>query len=828
MADRIKGITVEIGGDTQGLDKALKDVNDTSRDLQKELKDVQRLLKFDPNNAELLAQRQKLLNEQIENSTKKLNQLKDAEAQVQAQFERGDIGAEQYRAFQRELQDTQQFIRHTENALQDLQDEQDNQAKAQRDLNRLFEVTGQSIEDFADVIGTRTVRAIQQGTASARDLDRAFDRVAQSSIDASVDVREVRQALSRLEDGESSIRGVRREFQHMSQDAQDARDSVKDLGGEISGMMAGAAAGMGIAGIIEKAMDMSNIDTNIELTMEIPEESKKAVKDSVKTVGGYIDDNEQALEGVRKQFQLNADLTDKENQEIVKSAGTISNAYKSIDFTELIQESFEMGKNMNMTQKEALGMTKTLLDMGFPPEQLDIITEYGAQLDRAGYTAGEIQGVFASGIETGAWNIDNLMDGLKEGRIILAEFGTEVPEAVAKSLEGTDISAKQVQSWGTAMAKGGEEGKTAMMDVAIALAGVKDETKRNELGVQFFGTLWEEQGSKITDTIIGAKDKTGDLAQNQKELNDDVSKLDSSPQQRLNKALQDLWTTLEPLLLKVAEFVAQIADWVAKNPELAGTIVAVIAVIGILMGIFMAIAPIITALVGLAGFLSVGIGAIVAPVLIVIAIIIALIAIGVLLYKNWDEIMAWGKDLKKSISESFEKMWNAVSEFMGNLWEDIKEIWGNVMTFFEGIDLVQTGKDILQGLIDGLWDMAENVWNAAKDIASGIGEKIANILDLGSPSKVLMGMGEDTGAGLAIGIKNSMGQVKAMASKMGKMAVPEIDMNVGMKNTNTNGINSEMPSGKSMTVNIHSPKALDIRDASREFNKTLNKMSLMW
>src|SRR3954447_15158987 len=128
--NRIKGITVEIGGDTQGLDKALKGVNDTSRDLQKELKDVQRLLKFDPNNAELLAQKQQLLNDTIANTEEKLNHLKEAQAQVQAQFERGDIGADQYRAFQRELQDTESYLRNMQNALADLQDEQQDQARA--------------------------------------------------------------------------------------------------------------------------------------------------------------------------------------------------------------------------------------------------------------------------------------------------------------------------------------------------------------------------------------------------------------------------------------------------------------------------------------------------------------------------------------------------------------------------------------------------------------------------------------------------------------------------------------------------------------------------
>lgn len=56
MANRIKGITVEIGGDTTGLDKALKSVNTSIRTTQSALKDVNRLLKLDPSNTELLSQ----------------------------------------------------------------------------------------------------------------------------------------------------------------------------------------------------------------------------------------------------------------------------------------------------------------------------------------------------------------------------------------------------------------------------------------------------------------------------------------------------------------------------------------------------------------------------------------------------------------------------------------------------------------------------------------------------------------------------------------------------------------------------------------------------
>ena len=76
MANKIKGLTVEIGGDTTKLGKALEDVNKKSRDLSSELGEVNRLLKLDPGNADLLAQKQKILADAVTNTAKKLDTLK--------------------------------------------------------------------------------------------------------------------------------------------------------------------------------------------------------------------------------------------------------------------------------------------------------------------------------------------------------------------------------------------------------------------------------------------------------------------------------------------------------------------------------------------------------------------------------------------------------------------------------------------------------------------------------------------------------------------------------------------------------------------------------
>ena len=84
MANRIKGITVEIDGSTTGLDKALKDVNSTIKNTQTQLKDVQRLLKLDPSNTELLSQKQRLLKEAIGATKDKLESLKTARDRKEA------------------------------------------------------------------------------------------------------------------------------------------------------------------------------------------------------------------------------------------------------------------------------------------------------------------------------------------------------------------------------------------------------------------------------------------------------------------------------------------------------------------------------------------------------------------------------------------------------------------------------------------------------------------------------------------------------------------------------------------------------------------------
>ena len=122
---RIKGLTIQIDGDTTGLNQALKKTNSTINSTQRELKDVERLLKLDPTNTELLRQKQRLLAEQISTTSDKLKTLKEAQKQAQDQLERGEISQKQYDALEREVAETEQELRKLEDAADDTQKELD-------------------------------------------------------------------------------------------------------------------------------------------------------------------------------------------------------------------------------------------------------------------------------------------------------------------------------------------------------------------------------------------------------------------------------------------------------------------------------------------------------------------------------------------------------------------------------------------------------------------------------------------------------------------------------------------------------------------------------
>ena len=165
----IKGLTVEIGGDTTKLGKALDDVTKKGKDISAELGQINKLLKLDPGNTELLAQKQKVLADAIANTAEKLDTLKEAEKQVQKQFEKGEVSEDQVRALQREIIATENKLESYEKAAKETADQLDNFGKQTKEAEEKTRSFGSKVKDVAATAakGIAAVTSIASAAAGA-------------------------------------------------------------------------------------------------------------------------------------------------------------------------------------------------------------------------------------------------------------------------------------------------------------------------------------------------------------------------------------------------------------------------------------------------------------------------------------------------------------------------------------------------------------------------------------------------------------------------------------------------------------------------------------
>ena len=175
--NRIKGITVEIGGDTTKLQTALKGVNTEIRNTQSQLRDVEKLLKLDPGNTELIAQKHRLLAQAVSETREKLETLKTAQRQADEALRNGTISQQQYDGLQREIVETEQELRRLEQ-----------QAEQSATALQKIGATGEKLQAVGDKVSSVGQKLLPVtgvvtglGTAAvktAADFDSAMSRVA--------------------------------------------------------------------------------------------------------------------------------------------------------------------------------------------------------------------------------------------------------------------------------------------------------------------------------------------------------------------------------------------------------------------------------------------------------------------------------------------------------------------------------------------------------------------------------------------------------------------------------------------------------------------------
>ncbi|HGP8410112.1 TPA: phage tail tape measure protein [Streptococcus pneumoniae] len=254
MAGNIKGIKIEIDGDTQPLQKALKNVNKTATDASQELRQIDKALKFDTGNVTLLTQKQEVLQKQVSTTKEKLETLRQAQSQVEQQFKNGDIGADQYRAFQREVEVTQNVLKGYEGKLANVnQALNENGSATQNNKNQLKELQNEQSQLASEMVKVTSSFKLQESALGSNASEAERNALAQKKIGAQSEI--VSKQISNLEQqleitkkefGENSTQANKMEaelnqaktaFNHLNDEmkgTKSAADSTQESLSEIS------------------------------------------------------------------------------------------------------------------------------------------------------------------------------------------------------------------------------------------------------------------------------------------------------------------------------------------------------------------------------------------------------------------------------------------------------------------------------------------------------------------------------------------------------------------------------------------------------------------
>lgn len=693
---RVKGITIEIDGDTKGLNSALKDVNSQTAKTSTELRDVNKLLKLDPGNTELIAQKQELLGKAVQSTSEKLATLKSAQAQVEAQFKSGDIGEAQYRDFQREVIATEGQLDRLQTGL--------------KNTNEYFE-------------GNKTAAGMAEAgfnkaAIKAQELDNNLDGIKSSSAQASDGLKDTSDNADKLAGNVDKISKVQV--------------------GEFLGGVAEKAADMGGA-VLETGIQFANAQSNMQNTMGLTSDRAKSATDTVKSVfkSGMVESVDEANEAVQDVINSFGDLVSNGDLDGVSNKIVAIAQHSNVDMKDATNASSQAMKTMGLTSQQSLDLISKGLEDGLNKNDdfLDTVNEYSPTFNDAGISAGGMLNVLNAGMENGAFNTDKVADAVKEFQLRLTSgqldepmksFSSATQDVFQKFKDGQATSAE-------VMASVGNDLKSMPADQAKA-------------AVQGLGTQFEDLGQGASAALLSAATGTENLSG----ATDKLSK--KTPGEKLTASLNTLKASFADLITQLTPVIDAIAGMISAFSKAPGPVKVLVGVIGAVMAVLAVLMPAITGI----GTLIAAFGtAFLLPVIGIVAGIIAAITAVILVITNWGSIVKWLKGLWNGMVQFFSGLWNgikqaftvgvnAITQFLQPAFTAtvnvIKAIWNGIVTFFSAIwdaiklvfTVVITAIAVLIGTYINIWKsiittamntiqvIFSTVWNAIKDVIMAV------------------------------------------------------------------------------------------------------------
>ena len=700
---RIKGITVEIGGDTTGLDKALKGVNSTIKTTQSSLKDVNKLLKLDPANTNLVTQKQKLLKDAIGATKEKLEALKTAQEQAREQLENGTLGQDKYDALQREIIETEEELRR-------LQQEAETTSSV---LSKIDEA-GKKLEKVGDTIAGAG-RAIMPASAAVAGLGVA---AVKTSADFDSAMSQVAAVSGATGDDFDALRDKAREMgsktKFSASEAAEAMNYMAMAGWKTEDMLTG------IEGIMNLAAASGE---DLATTSDIVTDALTAFGLSADDSGHFAD----LLAAASSNANTNVSMMGETFKYCAPIAGALG--YSAEDTAEAIG----LMANAGIKSSQAGTSLRT------------IMTKLQGELELSGEALGDVT------IQT-----TNADGSMREFSDIIADCRG----AFSKMTESEKAAAAE-----TLVGKNAMSGFLALMNAApgdiekleTAIATCSDE-------VDGYSGAAEKMAAVMQDNLGGQitilKSQLQELAISFGDaLMPAVRKIVTAIQGFVDK-LNGMSESQRNTIIRIGLFVAALGPFLV----ILGTCISKIGVAmqGFvkLAGVFGKLKVAVGSANGILGKIGAALGGVSAPVLAVVAVIAVLVAAFLHLWKT-------NEGFREAILGAWEKIQSTISTFvegikqrlsdMGLTFENIsagiRVIWDGLCQFLGPVfigafNAIAVNLEMILGVITGIFDVFsglftgnwELVWQGVSEIFSSLWEGMKGIFE--TALNTIMGIAE--------------------------------------------------------------------------------------
>lgn len=704
MASRIQGITVEIGGDTTKLSTALSKVNKEIRDTQSQLKDVNKLLKLDPGNTDLMAQKQKLLTQAISETKEKLDALKLAGQQANEALAKGEISQSQYDALQREIVET-------EKALEELEKQADKSAVALQKIGAAGEKlknVGSSIEGVGKKLMPVTAAVGGLGAAAvkvAADFDSAMSQVAAVSGATGKDLDALREKAREM--------GAKTKFS--ASEAAEAMNYMAMAGWKTGDMLDG------IEGIMNLAAASGE---DLATTSDIVTDALTALGLTAADSGHFAD--------ILAAASSNANTNVSMMGETFKYCAPVAGA---LGFTaEDTAEAIGLMANAGIKSSQAGTAMRTML------------TNLTGEVTFVGDAFGELT------IQT--TNTDGSMRSLGEiladCRVAFSQMSESEKAANAEALVGKNAMSGFLAVMNAAPAD--IEKLNSAINNCDGTAEKMAETMQDNLAGQLtiLKSQLEELAISIGEILMPSIRQIVSWIQG---LVDWLNGLDEG-MKKIIVTIALVVAAIAPVLIVIGKVVGAIGTIMTVISQVAG---AISGVVGFVSG---TVIPAITAVVAAIGWVPIAIAAVIAIIILLwnkcewfreavtavwtaikSATVAAWNAIGTFLTNLWSGIVQTGKTVFQGLSSFFTACWKgiqgmfttvltAISVFFSTIWNAIRT---TVVTVGTAIQTFLTTawtavKTVITTILTAIQTVFTTVWNAIKAVVTAVVSAIQNFI----------------------------------------------------------------------------------------------------